>query len=103
MESYDEESTPVCNAESSAQGKEFDSMELQEKKDGEETGDVGKPSLKKISWVWPELKRRDAICQELEKETFCDEESDTSLYQMRQKMKVKGVHFPWKSSKVAPS
>ena len=43
-------------------------------------------SLKKISWIWPELGRRNAICEEIEK-TLIDE--GVNLNQLRERLKVK--------------
>ena len=59
------------------------------------------PNLDKIAWVWPELRRRDAICSELEK-TIRFEKEESSLEEKRRQLvlRMKGVHFFRKSRKV---
>ena len=54
--------------------------------DEEELSEPGSSSLKKISWIWPELGRRNAICEEIEK-TLVDE--GVNLNQLRERLKVK--------------
>ena len=55
--------------------------------DEEELSEPGSSSLKKISWIWPELRRRNAICEEIEKSVVNDEE--VNLNQLRERLKVK--------------
>ena len=40
-------------------------------------------NMKKMTWMWPELKRRDATCLEIEKQVECD---GSSLEKLRRKL-----------------
>ena len=55
--------------------------------DEEVLNEAGLPSLEKIAWIWPELKRRNAICVEIEKSVVNDKE--VNLNQLRERLKVK--------------
>ena len=58
----------------------------------EQCSEPASPSLQKIAWVWPELRRRNAICVEMEK-VLCFESG--TLYEKRRQLivRMKGVHL----------
>ena len=66
---------------------EEEEKEEEEEEEEEEKDTVQKPTvtpnLKKIAWVWPELKRRNAICEEIEEEMVFD---GVSLVKLRQRL-----------------
>ena len=67
--------------------KTADHSSKSDENDEEVLNEAGLPSLEKIAWVWPELKRRNAICVEIEKSVVNDEE--VNLNQLRERLKVK--------------
>lgn len=71
-------------AESIPIGGEMTSEE-EEQPNEDEQNQSRPPNLKKMIWMWPELKRRNAVCQEIEKTTVC-EEAGVSLEKLRENL-----------------
>ena len=67
-------------------------VEDEEDKEEEDTAPEPAPSLanlKKITWIWPELRRRNAICEEIEKLKMADDKNARSLLESREELKAK--------------
>ena len=66
-------------------------VEDEEDKEEEDTAPEPRPlaNLKKITWMWPELRRRNAICEEIEKLKMADDKDARSLLESREKLKAK--------------
>ena len=67
-------------------------VEDEEDKEEEDTTPEPAPSLanlKKITWIWPELRRRNATCEEIEKLKMADDKNARSLLESREKLKAK--------------
>ena len=96
VEGYDDELPPLYRGETDSTEEKGDKLTSGEE---EQCSEPASPSLQKIAWVWPELRRRDAICEEIEKAP-CFESA--SLYEKRRQLivRMKGVHFFRKSRMV---
>ena len=96
VEGYDDEIPPLYSEETDSTEEQGDQLTSGEE---EQCSEPASPSLQKIAWVWPELRRRNAICVEIEKGR-CFESA--TLYEKRQQLivKMKGVHFFRKSRMV---
>ena len=96
VEGSDDELPPLYRGETDGAEEQGDKLTSGEE---EQFSEQTSPSLQKIAWVWPELRRRDAICEEIEKAP-CFESA--SLYEKRRQLivRMKGVHFFRKSRMV---
>ena len=96
VKGYDDELPRLYRGETGGAEEQGDKLTSGEE---EQFSEQTSPSLQKIAWVWPELRRRDAICEEIEKAP-CFESA--SLYEKRRQLivRMKGVHFFRKSRMV---
>ena len=96
VEGDDDELPPLYSEETDGAEEQGDKLTSGKEK---QCSERASPSLQKIAWVWPELRRRNAICVEIEK-GLCFESA--TLYEKRQQLivKMKGVHFFRKSRMV---
>ena len=99
VKGYDDELPPLYRGETDGAEEQGDKLTSGEE---EQCSEPASPSLQKIAWVWPELRRRNAICVEMEK-VLCFESG--TLYEKRRQLivRMKGVHFFRKSRMVQSS
>ena len=66
-------------------------VEDEDDKEEEDTAAEPPPlaNLKKMTWIWPELRRRNAICEEIEKLKMADDKEARSLLESREELKAK--------------
>ena len=90
VKGHDDELRPLYRGETDSTEEQGDKLTGGEE---EQCSEPASPSLQKIAWVWPELRRRNAICMEMEK-VLCFE-SAGALYEKRRQLivRMKGVHL----------